>query len=738
MRDLTKFIRMLVVLSFAVTASAEVTLPGLPCTKAPVPTSPFPDALSAYVWRNWGLVPTARLAEVVHATPQQLEAVAAEMGLKPAAEVLPEWKDRGYITVLRRNWHLLPYDQLMAVLDKTSDELYFSLMEDDFLWCKLGKIKPKCERLEWKSGEVEKGKGARKRIAAILKEEGLDPNAPEEPRFAFVKDLTTVQPQPSTSTSPDSPFDFRLIFSYFADYGDPLGDPEIRSFPEGLLQKLSAEGANAVWLHTVLRTLATDPKYPELGEGSDARIANLKKLVARAGKYGIRVFLYMNEPRSMPPVFFEKDDARRAMRGAEMDERCAMCTSTSETLRWLSDALEQVFSRVPGLGGIFTISMSENLTHCKSKKDAGSCPRCAGRRIGDLIAETNRAMIEGMVRGNPKAEALVWNWAWPAEETAYVVSKLPNHNVRLMAVSENGIEVCRGGITTQEADYAISIVGPGESARRMWSYAKERQMPCVAKVQAANSWEISSFPYLPVMDLVAQHAVNLSAEGVTGVMLSWSLGCCPCVNLSVYRDLKKGEKTIDGVLDRLATRLYGADKVPQARKAWKAFSDGFANYPFTCGTVYYGPQQWGPANPLYTRKTGWGATMVGFPYDDTARWCSAYPPPVYAELMDRIAKGFEDGCRLLEGVETKRELDMFRAEAMHFASCRDQVRFVLARDAGDREGVKRYARAELERAKAYWPLVRADSRIGYESSNHYFYVPRDLLEKVLSCRAALD
>ena len=52
--------------------------------------------------------------------------------------------------------------------------------------------------------------------------------------------------------------------------------------------------------------------------------------------------------------------------------------------------------------------------------------------------------------------------------------------------------------------------------------------------------------------------------------------------------------------------------------------------------------------------------------------------------------------------------------------------------------MRRAAQAELARAKEYWRLVRADSRIGYESSNHYFFVPRDVLEKILSCHAALD
>ena len=133
---------------------------------------------------------------------------------------------------------------------------------------------------------------------------------------------------------------------------------------------------------------------------------------------------------------------------------------------------------------------------------------------------------------------------------------------------------------------------------RLWGFARERRIPAVAKVQAANSWELSSFPYLPTMDLVAQHAVNLANAGIDGVMLSWSLGCCPSPNLSVYRDLRRGERDKEGVLDRLAERLYGKENVAKVRRAWKAFSDGFANYPFSCQTIYNGPHQWGPANPL--------------------------------------------------------------------------------------------------------------------------------------------
>jgi len=718
----------------AISASAapQVSLPGENDTKPAISPAPFPDRISAFVWRNWGLVDVSLMADVVKATPANLNDLAAEMGLRRDPTVMPEWRTKGYITVLRRNWQLLPYEQLMKLLGKSRAELSFALLEDDFLWVKLGRIKPFCAPLVYDAKAVAATAPARRNIAAALKREGIDPNASEEPRFSFIREIAAADSQFNRTMAKNSPFDFRLIFSYFADYGDPLGDPEIGSYPEGLLQKLSAQGVNAVWLHTVLRTLAKDQKYPEFGEGSEARLANLRKLVARAGKYGIKVYLYMNEPRGMPAEFFAAN-GRGELRGVREGDRSALCTSHPEVRRWMRDSLREVFSQVPGLGGIFTITMSENLTSCASHMKKNDCPRCRGRSYAELLAEVNRTMVDGMCAGNPEAEALIWNWGWPEDEEAKIVSALPKRNCRLMAVSEKGMKIARGGVPVEEMDYSISIVGPGERAKRFWGFACEAGIPSVAKVQAGNSWELSSFPYLPVMDLVAEHACNLSNYGVNGVMLSWSLGCYPSPNLSVYKELHKGERTQDAVLDRMAAALYGRDKVPQTRAAWKAFSDGFRNYPFHVYVIYNGPQQWGPANPLYWQPTGWKATMVGIPYDDLAGWRQDYPAATFVELFDKVAVGFDEGCKKMEGVAPEKELAMFRAEAMHFASVVDQSKFVMARDRGDCAEMEAIARRELARAKAYLPLVRADSRIGYESSNQYFYLPQDVIEKILSC-----
>ena len=717
----------------------------------PIDTFPFPDRLSAYVWRNWGLVPTDRLAAVVGATVADLQSIAGEMGLAPDPDVLQEWDKKGYITIVRRNWHLLPYDQIIRLVGMTRDRFAFVLKEEDFLFSKMGLMKPACELLVWSREAADAGREGRGRIAAALMAEGVNPSAAEEPRFAFVKELmatdASAASHPQKGASAMGKFNFRMIASYFADYGDPLSDDEIGSFPDGLLQKLAADGVNAVWMHVVLNTLVKDPKYPEFGVGSERRVANLKKLVARAAKYGIKVYLYLNEPRCVTAEFFEKE-GREGMRGVSNAGKgtVALCTSSPETLRWLRDSLTSLFSQVKGLGGAFTITMSENLTNCASNRNKDDCPRCRNRSVADILLEVNRTIAEGIAAGDPGAELIVWNWSWPEGVEKEVLPRLPKRNCRVMHVSENGIPVTVGGATVELHDYSIAIVGPGERAKAFWAEAKRCGLPVVAKVQACCSWELSSFPYIPAMDLVAEHARNLEREGVRGVMLSWSCGSAPAANLRLF-----GGDTLDDI----ALDLYGEKAAPQARKAWTAFSNGFRRYPFDVVVAYKGPQQWGPANPLYRKPTGYQATMVGMPYDGLDfgkwdnKWNGRFPVGPWLERFQEVSQGFAEGCRLFAAVvplvddpakraAAERELAMFRAEAMHFRSLVDQSRFILARNAGDRQGMRDLALRELATAKEYLPLVRGDSRIGYECTNHYFYVPRDVCEKIALCRMIAD
>ena len=100
--------------------------------RSPIVSRHFPDRVHEFVWRNWNAVEPAKLAKILGTSVENVKALAASMGLPPTATIPPEMKTRGYITLIRRNWHLLPYEQLLELLEMTPERLAFALREDDF------------------------------------------------------------------------------------------------------------------------------------------------------------------------------------------------------------------------------------------------------------------------------------------------------------------------------------------------------------------------------------------------------------------------------------------------------------------------------------------------------------------------------------------------------------------------------------------------------------------------------
>ena len=82
-------------------------------------------------------------------------------------------------------------------------------------------------------------------------------------------------------------------------------------------------------------------------------LANLRALVERARKYGIGVYLYMNEPWAMPTAFFKDRPEMGGVRDVRdtKGEYTALCTSQPAVRRWMGDALAYVFRQVPDLAG---------------------------------------------------------------------------------------------------------------------------------------------------------------------------------------------------------------------------------------------------------------------------------------------------------------------------------------------------------------------------------------------------
>src|SRR5690606_37767814 len=165
-----------------------------------------------------------------------------------------------YITLIRRNWHLLPYEQLLELLDMDERELFMILKEDDFLYYKLGSLKPRCEILRYHVPDEQEIQRAAE-IKGII-DLHFDQTAAEEPRFGFIDALS--KPGSISYKASDNAEGLRYIYSYFGVFGDPLMNPELDPYPEGLLEKLAFQGINGIWMHVVLSQLSpVTPEYPE-------------------------------------------------------------------------------------------------------------------------------------------------------------------------------------------------------------------------------------------------------------------------------------------------------------------------------------------------------------------------------------------------------------------------------------------------------------------------------------------
>jgi hypothetical protein len=555
----------------------------------------------------------------------------------------------------------------------------------------------------------------------------------------------------------------RYAYSYFALYGDPLMETDIDPFPEGFLEKVARAGMNGVWLQAVLRNMAPSKIFPEFGAGWEIRLKNLARLVERAQNYGVKIYLYLNEPRAMPAQFFAKQPGIKGTHDPEEPEYFAMCTSTSDVRAWLSNSLAHIFSEAPGLGGIFCITASENLTNCYSHGRAQYCPRCSKRTGAEVIAEVIKTFRDGVRRSSREAEVIAWDWGWGNDwirngaDSAGLIQRLPK-DVALLSVSEWGKPVNRGGVHTKVNEYSISVVGPGPRALGNWDLARKRGLRTMAKVQWSATWEMSAVPYIPVPNLIVQHCENLLRTDLGGLMASWTVGGYPSPNFEAAQEFYFSPSPSPAeALGKVARRRYGSHAAPTILEAWTLFSSAFENFPFGVA-IYTIPTQHGPANPLRLHRTGYRASMMLFPYDDYKTWAGVYPVEIVEDQFAKMARGWEAGLRRFRDAlplvpaqkqaTARRDLEITETCYLHFRSVANQIRFYLLRarlEAGTPASQRsvaaqmiKVAKDEIELARRQYAITRHNSTIGYEASNEYYYRPLDLVEKVLNCHQIIE
>lgn len=814
----------------------------------------FPTRWQAVLFRLWEYTPVDKLAALLGTDADTVRREASAMRLPPQGDT-KTWRERGYITSLRSIWALLPYEQILQLLDVTREELSYILKEDDFLSHKFGNAKFPCAPVKYAPLTSDEAAATMELAAAmeqyIRKYDAEDVrkpfdffaskperraagNAPEncavlddswvitdltgnascadyaadfcedfeavwnvrlasgkadakvirlvldsafasEPEEYHVLDIAPdcitlsagypmgitrglyyLETLAEASGGPYIPcgirrrrpaFDARYIYSYCGLYGAPLDVDTRISFPDELLRSYARVGANGVWLQGVLYTLIRFPFDPSISAGYEERQERLRELIARCRRYGLKVYLYMNEPRAMPLAFFDKyPDLKGFVRG----EFASMCTSVPAVQQYMRDSITALCTACPGLGGFFTISASENQTNCYSHatQESQTCPRCAARRREEVIAEINSIIADAAHDVDPSIKTIVWTWSWRhfGNEQRLRAIRLLSKNAILQCTAEETLAIEKAGIASEVSDYTMSNIPPSAQSLENWREAAASGHRTSAKVQLNTTWEGSTAPYIPVYENLIRYMKNLRDAGVENLQLSWTLGGYPSENLRIasvffFDELCEGCEPL-GYEDSLRA-AYGSD-ADTVREAVKRFCAAFAEFPFNVGTLYNAPQNGGPSNLLFAKPTGLRSTMTCWTYDFLTGWRSIYPEDVFEDQFRKLADGWQSGLDLLSDMAPCEFRDIATICGALFRASYNQIRFVRRRDAYLASPtpellaeLREIITSERDIAVETYRIMLRQPSVGYEAANHYYFSRSMIEEKVVNCEYLL-
>jgi hypothetical protein len=373
------------------------------------------------------------------------------------------------------------------------------------------------------------------------------------------------------------------------------------AYTDNYLQKMAHYYINGIWVHIHMRDLVRTDVFPSLSENAERYSETVAKLMTRAAKFGIKIFIYCQEPMGIHESdSFWNDNHDVRGHYAETQSSYALCTSTQKVKDFLYQGTAQLFREFPALGGLLVISSSEFNSHCYTGMET-NCERCKSRSKADVTAEVLNLMNAGAKSANPDAEIIAWNWSWSTAQNE-ILEKLDD-SISLMADFERGADRIFDGVKHLLDEYSLSYIGPSERFMEVAGHVGDgRKM--YAKLQLGVTHELASVPYFPVMQKIVKKFLNMKKLGLSGIIECWNFGNILTRNIEVSNLLAWDNEyeTPNDVLRPIAMRDFGDAAADDFLAAWSKFCDATDHYPFQNSFIYRGSLNYGGAYPLIFEK----------------------------------------------------------------------------------------------------------------------------------------
>lgn len=467
------------------------------------------------------------------------------------------------------------------------------------------------------------------------------------------------------------------------------------------LAALAEGGFNAVWIRAILRDLVPSRVFPEWGGESAAHLRSLRTVIRRAGKLGMRVFLYMQPPMGMAPdaPFWSDHPEARGVTwgGGGLELMTALCTSDPAVKRFIREAACTLSNRLPGLGGAIVITASEFMSHCYSHHavvpeyravafcgaEPLACPRCVKREPGEVVAEIITALRDGFHEADRGAKLIAWNWSWsfyePEPQTG-IVKRLPR-DITLMAGFERGGSKLIMGRRRPIDEYSLSFAGPSDRFLGTCRAARARGMRVMAKLQIGTTHELATVPNLPLLENLYEKVKALRRHRIRGFVGCWNFGNLLTANTAAFNRWFTARRLAPRpqALTAFARDYFPGCDAGRVLDAWRLFGRAMDAFPFCIPFLSEGPLNYAVAHPIVPgpldpRPVGpaWLPAQRG---DELSATLGCYTVSEIVTALGRLAKTWWEGVRVFEqaladcrGTAAQQEMDTTRMAGHCFQS----------------------------------------------------------------------
>ena len=550
---------------------------------------------------------------------------------------------------------------------------------------------------------------------------------------------------------------------------------DIDYYPEEYLNKLAHENINGLWLTVYLKDYPTKVVSSH-GKDAQKRYAKLRQVVEKCAKYGIKIYLFMSEPKLWGEPYYcvpEKDAAEYPeMIGFKREHLGFFCTSSEAGKQYFKDTIGGLFSNVPNLGGIINIMYGEDNGSCASScqiytgtpinKD---CPLCSKYDVADVYANLARLICDTMHQYNPKAEYIGWFYApgqrdgsSQSENLQHIAEKFPK-DCTFMLNFESGVAIEQLGKERRVFDYSLACVGPSKLFQNSCSKAPKMG----AKLQVGCSHENAAVPFMPVPENLYDKYKFMAQNNVTAAMQCWYFGNYPGLMNKAAGKLSFMPFPEDPIkfLENLARPDWRND-APIVAAAWHNFSMAYRHFPGNLAFEWYGPLHNSIAWPLHLYPVNepiapsW--ILKNFPevsgdrIGESLGYCHTLKEAL--ELCQSMSKLWNQGLEQLLAIKEfyldnparLKDISLSLAIGLQMASTCNVLEFYSLREEmffTKKDNLKQMAKLvedEIKNSKEMLQLCLEDCRLGYhsEAEGYHFFPAKlegriKLLEELLTC-----